>query len=304
MTALISSLAPARLTPNNGVATVIAADLVGFSPAIARTLIQHSGNRFPSLVHKPGAAPRVRISTPFYPAYQLLGFQAKKLTGFDFFLAKFTDHVRDAGANHTKFGLTASCTAAARIVGASVALTGILMAEIDIVPLSNTGMAHPLTVAGGQSLPTLAAEPTLHGLGPFILDGARLDGLNNQGFDLGGDFVGGPSDGDKFLRNVAEIENVPTLMGAHQDPITLLAALGLLGTKINTSAVAYFRDIDGESGEVGTTGLALTVASGVVDPTDIQLRRGDLTTSGFSLAGLSSNDTHPFAISDGVNVPA
>lgn len=305
MTAIISSLAPARMTPSGGSSTVLAVESVAFSPAIARTLFQHSGNRFPSLVHKPGAAPRVRITTPFYPAYQILGFAAKKLTAFDYFLAQFSDYVRASGSSHTMIGLTASCHAAARIMGASVSQSGILMAEVDIVPLSVVnGMDHPLTPASGQALPTLSAEPTIHTIGPFVLNGTRLDGLTNQGIDLGGEFAGAPSDGERFLRNVAEIENQPSMQAAHQDPVTLLGALGLLGAEITADAVAYFREIDGDSGEVLETGLSITAAEGVVDPTDVQLRRGDLATSGFTVAGLSDSETHPFVVATGVDVPA
>lgn len=305
--AILSSLSPVALTKKGGSASVLAIDEISFSPAIARTLIGHSGNRFPSLVQVPGAAPRMRFRTPFLDAYNLFGFQPVPLTAFAFFFAKFADYIRDPTAVHTKYGLAGGgspAVAAARIVGWSTGRGGLLMADIDVVPFSGDGMTHPIAETTGQALPTLADEPTIHTIGPFVIDGTRINGLSNHSGDLGGEFMGTPTDGDLFLRNAAFIESSPTLSGQHDDPFTLLSSLGLMGAGIETAAVAYFRDIDPDSGESLATGLSISVAQGVVHPTDVAMRRGDYNKSGFNVAGLSPDDTHPFAVTTDVAIPA
>lgn len=304
--AVISGMSPIVLTKSGGSSTVLAVEGMSFDPAIARTLFGHSANKYPSCLHKPGAAPRIKFRTPFLAAYNLFGLSAVKLTAFAFYLAKFVDHVRDSASTHTKYSLAtspAAATAALRITGASVDANGILMAEIDVVPLAADATTHPLIATLSSALPTLSAEPELHTLGPFVLNGATLLGITNQGIDLGGDFLGSVSDGDEFVRNVAEVHSAPTMKAGHSDPFTLLASLGLMGAKITSNAIAYFRAIDESSGEKLDTGISITVAAGCVDPETVTFNYGDMAQAGLSVCGLSSSTTHPFIVATSVSMP-
>ena len=294
-TALIHGMSPITLG-----ATVFAADEITPDPGVNLELFRHSGNPYGSQALRLGAAPSVRFRTPFLDVYNALGLRSTKLTAFSFTFRKFSDYLTAAGSVHPTFSLAASATAAARIVGASVSQKGLLMADIEVTPLSADGMTSPLSQANA-ALPTLAAEPTLHTLGPVVVNGTKINGVVNSGFDLGINLIGEPNDGETYTRTVIETEAEPTLNFEHNDPVTLLTSLGLVGVAAATNIDFYFRDL--AAGMASTTGLRLRCASGVLVPGAFQMRRGAVLSQGASMKPLSTTTTHPIVVATAQTIP-
>ena len=298
-TALISTLSPILCG-----SAVLAADKLQVDPAIARELFRHSGNRYGSAIVKYGALPSISFETPFLAAYNAFGFATTKLTAFRYTFAKFLDFAKDPAATHDRWSLAAGCTAAARIQRAVVNQRGLLMAEVQIVPLSSTdGMTHPLAESTA-ALDTLSAEPALHTLGPCSVETVKINGVKNQGLDLGITLTGEPNDGELYLRTVGELESNPLLMGEHADPRTMLASLGMIGHAITTSAIMYFRSIDATTGAALGTGLSMSIASGSIDPGMMRFSRAQIGTLGFGIQPLSTTNTHPVVVNTSATMPA
>ena len=297
MTQLINELQPAKLN-----STKLAIDDLGLGLGIARTLYGHSGNRFNTQHLVTGADPVISFRTPFKPAFDLIGFSRLVLTGFEIWMAKFVDLIKDPTAAHWKAAGTAGM---AVITGWSVNQRGILMAEVAIVPFSaSTGMADPMTITTNNDLANIAlsAEPELHTHGPSLVNGTRLSGTKSSGGNLNHTYLADPSDGEKYARTGDLMGGDPELIAEHEDPRTLLATLGFLGAALSSNAIWYYRGFSG--GVVGSTGLSITCASGRAMPTDMSARHRARARQGLIVEGLSSSDgTHPFAVASGVAVP-
>jgi hypothetical protein len=244
---------------------------------------------------------------PFRSAYDALGLGMVQLTAFEIYLAKFSALTRATGSVHTKWALTASCTAAAMISGASVSQDGILMAEVEVHPLSNNGVAHPLTRSDSNAMPTLASQPILHTLGPISVNGTVVPGLNASALDLGQKLESQRTDGALYPLLTSRVGAAPKITGTHADPVGMLAQLGsLLGVAASSNIIAYFRQFNATTGEIsaGADSISVTVASGRMTPLDIADSQGQIATMGIEIHGLSSSATHPFAISVGATSPA
>jgi len=302
MPALTHSLAPAKFN-----STVVAVEKIGFSPGVIANPHQHSGNEFPTLVAIPGAEPRITLTMPFRSAYDVLGLGMTQLTAFELYLAKFAALTRATGSVHTKWALAASCTASAMITGASVTQDGVLMAEVEVRPLSNNGTTPPFARTDNNALPALASQPVLHTLGPISVNGTVVPGLNAAGLDLGQNLDSQRTDGGLFPTLASRISAAPKITGTHADPVGMLAQLGsLLGVAASSNIIAYFRQYSVTTGEVstGADSISVTVASGRMTPLDIVDSQGQIATMGIEIHGLSSSATHPFAISVGATSPA
>jgi hypothetical protein len=302
MPASIYSMAPAKFG-----ATTVPVERIGFSAGVIVNPHQHSGNEYPTLVSIPGSSPRITLTVPWRAAYDTLGLVITELSAFELYLGKFAALIRSAGSVHTKWALTASCKAAAMITGASVNQDGILMAEVEIVPLSNTGMAHPLTRTDNNAMPTLASQPILHTSGPLSINGTVVPGVASYGLDLGQRLEAQRTDGALYPIVAARVDAAPKVTASHADPVGMYAQLGsLLGANISSNVVAYFRAYDATTGVVsaGADAVSITVASGRVTPLETAATQGQVATVGIEVQGLSSSATHPFAISNSATAPA
>jgi hypothetical protein len=301
MPAIVYSLAPARLG-----ATVVPVERIGFSAGVIANPHQHSGNEYPTMVAIPGATPRITLTVPFRAAYDVLGLGINVLATMDVYLAKFASLTRASGSVHTKWGLSSSCSAAAIITGASVNQDGLLMAEVEIYPLSNNGTTHPLTRTDNNALPSLASQPILHTLGPVSINGTVIPGLQSAGLELGQRLQVDRTDGALYPLLATRIDAAPRITATHADPVTMYGQLGsLLGADITSNVVAYFRQ-HGSSGvtDTGSTAVSITVASGRVLPLEVATSQGAVATLGLDIHGLSSGATHPFAVSVSATAPA
>ena len=294
----------ATLSPVSLNGTILAQNDPVFDPAIARDLFRHSGNQYGSAVTKLGATPMVRFATPFLPAYNLIGTKLFKLTSFEFFFAKWADYQKAPGAVHTRYKLPEGGQAAAKLGRMSVTRGGVLMVDVDIVPLSAAdGMTNPFA-QDTAALPTLGAQPARHTMGPVLLNNVRTNGVKSSTVDWGVGMVGETTDGDLYLRSVIEAESNPTIGIEHGDPVAVLTALGLLGAQITAATRLYFRDIDPNTGAALNTGISVTAAAGSIDPTGCQLRRGQSASAGLTIQPISSDTTSALTVQTGVTMPA
>lgn len=302
MPATVYSMAPCRLG-----ATVVPVERIGLSAGVIANPHQHSGNEYPTLVAIPGATPRITLTMPWRIAYDTLGLGINVLTTMDVYLAKFASLTRASGTVHTKWGLSGSCSAAALIMGASVNQDGILMAEVEIYPLSNDGTTHPLTRTDNNAMPSLASQPILHTLGPCSINGTVVPGLSSAALDLGQRLEVQRTDGALYPLLAVRVDAAPKLSATHADPVGMYAQLGsMLGANISSNFVAYFRQLNTTTGVVdtGSTAVSITVASGRVVPLEVTDSQGQVSTIGIEVHGLSSSSTHPFAVSSSATAPA
>lgn len=302
MPAVVYSLAPAKFNT-----TVVPVERIGFSAGVIANPHQHSGNEYPTLIAIAGAVPRVTLTVPFRAAYDVLGLGINVLTAFEVYLAKFASLTRASGSVHTKWALSASCTAAAIITGASVNQDGLLMAEVEVYPLSNTGRAHPLTRSDNNALPSLASQPILHTLGPVSIDGTVIPGLQSSSLELGQRLQTQRTDGSDYPTLAVRVDAAPRIQATHADPVTMYNQLGsLLGANIASGVVAYFRQHAASTGviDTGATAVSITVASGRIVPLEVPAGQGSVATLGLEVHGLSTGATHPFAVSVSATAPA
>jgi len=304
MTATLYSLSPCKFGT-----TVVAIKSVGFSPGILAEMDFHSGNPYASLVRVPGATPRIVVSGPFAPIYAALsgGFGLTKLTAFEVYLAKFTDGIRSASSDHTKFALDTGCVAHAFITGAAVDQDGLLMATVEIHPLADDSTTYPIAQTSNNALPTLAAQPDLHTLGPVSINGTVYPGLMSAGFDLAQGFVAERSDGDLYPKVGRKLDATPRLFAEHSDPQAICNVLGLNGLSISSNVVQYFRKFNATTGLVSndaSSAISLTIAAGRAHPLDLSAEQGGISRQGIEFLPTSSTATHPIAYSASATVPA
>lgn len=303
MVASFYSMSPAKIN-----ATVVAVKSIGLSPGIISSADRHSGNLYETLHKTSGAEPRLTLNMPFKSAFDLIGFGALKLTAFEFYLAKFTDYIRSASSEHTKWALSSSALGVATISGWTVDLDGDLLAVVEVVPLAASAAAHPLTKTDNNALPTLASQPTMHTIGPCSVNGTVFPGLRSAGGSLGQNLRVIRSDGDRYARNAALAGGSPRMTAINSDPVTLSATTTLFGLNLTGGGfVQYFRQYDTTTGEVSGdagTGISITAASGRIEPSQIDVADGEPASIGVQVSGLSSTATHPFVVSVAASVPA
>jgi hypothetical protein len=278
------------------------------APGVIANPNRHSGGRYPHLIKRPGADPRVIVTMPFAPAYDELGLGLNVLSAFEIYLAKFEDYERSSGSVHTKWSLASGASVAAMITGAGVDQDGDLMANVECILLGPvSGMTHPLVQSNGNALPVLASQPALHTLGPMSLNGTLRTGLMSHSFDRGMQVVARRTDGSKFPVGAQRLGSNPKMMGEHSDPVSLLGVLGLLGIPITSNLVQYFRRYDGTSGEVLDTAgsaISITAAAGLINPTSLDSADLEIPRLGFEAHCLSEDNDDPFVVSTSATVPA
>jgi hypothetical protein len=299
MTIGLSGMSPVKIN-----ATVLAIQDLQFSPEVQYAGFRHSGNEFASVGVCPGGKPMAKFKTPFLAAYNLIGLKLLLATTFEVYFATFTSGLRNSGSSvNTKLGLNTSCTACVYITGASCGQNGILMADVEVIGLSNNGVANPFVSTGTVALPTLGSEPQLHTMGPYALNASRQDGASTSGFTQNIQLAVPLNDGDSFPRTVAWMGAAPRLQVDHQDALATLTALGLLGTNIATSMAVFFAGIDPTTQLRQATGVSLTITSGRVTPGPIQFALNQPNRIGIVGEALSAVATHPITVATAATLP-
>lgn len=305
---LINSLAPVTLTVSGGASVTLPVESMGFSTDIIANMIHHSGGMSPTLVAVPGGNPRIVLSVPLKIAYQTFGFVPKKLTALDCYLSHFVDAIRDSAATHNRIHLDGAggCTALAQITGFSVNVDGIAMATVEITLLSGDGTEPPVLFQTGQSLPALTGTPTLHTLGPVVIDSTIITGLSGADVSLNAPINALRTDGDLYPRVAARPQNSPGMSLAHTDAQTILTTLGTLGIK-TTSTVLYFKEYDPTTGVANRdagTAISITI-TGRLHPSGTDAQQGSVAGTGISVMPVSTDGiAFPLVVSITASSPA
>lgn len=294
----ISSLAPIRIG-----STVLATDNLQVTQDVQSTMYRHSGNEFPSVIAVPGAAPRIRFSTPAKGALDLIGLKALRATTLDVYLATFAAGFRSSSTDHHKYSLNTSASSLVYIQRIRCADRGIAMADIECVLLSSDGMAYPLAAPSTGALPTLASQPALHTLGTSKADSTTINGSAGVELDFGANVVAGidgnPGDGLLYPTVAQYLGGTPVINVDHGDPVGVLAAMGYIGAALATSYIQWLRDYDVTNHVALTTGVSITAASGRAIPTEFGSANQAIAKSGFRVEALSSSTTHPWVVGSG-----
>jgi len=305
---LINSLAPVTLTIAGGSLLTLPVVSMGFSTDIMSSMIHHSGGMSPTLVTVPGANPRITLTMPLKIAYQTFGFTPKKLTTLDAYLSHFVDAIRDSAATHNRIHLdsTNSCTALAQLVGWTVNVDGIVMANVEVVLLSSDGTKPPVLFQQDQALPVLTGTPDLHTLGPVTFDGTVYTGLAGADVTINAPINALRSDGDLYPRVAARPQNAPSLSLSHTDAETILATLGTLGL-YSTSTVVYFKEYDPTTGVANRdagTAISVTV-HGRLHPSGTDAQQGAVAGTGITVMPISTDGiVFPLVVSVAASSPA
>ena len=84
---------------------------------------------------------------------------------------------------------------------------------------------------------------------------------------------------------------MPSCRIAHNDPIAILSALGLLGTRISATTELYFKEYDPATGVVRSDGGAIKIAisAGYITPDGWQASQGAVATTGFLVQAITTD---------------
>lgn len=314
----VNSLAPVVVNAGNG-PVVLALETMGFSADILQNIHHHSGNVSPTLIAGAGANPRVLLTIPFLLAFTTFGQGVVKLTQCDIFFSRYIDFVRQVGTNavHTKLGLAGSpsgnSVAAAQIVGAGVNVDGILMAQVEILPVAADYQTHPQVLSYNDvTLPTLLGSPQLHTLGPVSILGTIYPGVEASGVQIQGNLATQRTDGDLYPRVAHETQIAPQLTLSHRDPLAIMNLVGLTGLTIGAPGVtAYFKAYDNGNGlgsgsglVSATNGISITVAFGRVTHSGSDASQGQVLSNQLLVTGINADGiTSSIVIATGVNIP-
>ena len=303
MTQILSSLAPTRVN-----STVLAIRDLRVSFGVMSSPSIHSGQEFPSVITVPGAKPFITFRTPFAAAYTLIGMKSLQVTNLDVFLSTFASTFgKSAASDHQELALTASALGIATITGLSVSRGGILFADVRIDYLSSNGTAHPITRTVNNAMITLAAQPTLHTIGPVVIDTVSYDGLTDFSIDLGQKVVvEEPCDGGSYPTIACYIGGEPTISISHDDPITLGGILTTAGLSPATSMILYAKQFSATTGAIvgGATAVSITAALTRIHPLETAANQDEVAK--MSAQAIPFNDgtgTHPLAVSLSATAP-
>lgn len=287
------------MSPININSTVLPIDNLTLPAGVMSKAIMHSGNEYPSLSATPGATPRATFKTPFAGAYTLFGLTAFAVTAFDVYFALFSSFIRASGAVHPKMSLASSAQCYAQIMGWSCAQDGLLMADVELTYLAPDSVTYPVAAVTTAALPQLAAQPQLHTLGPLLINGTAIAGLDRSSGTMNHTAFIPRTDGDLYPKIAAKLQSAPRLSMDHGDPLAVLAALGgspggYIGAAITGTVVQYFRAYSLSTGLVSASpAVSITVASGRVNVGQTGASQGSMAKKSLQVECLQMSPTSP-----------
>jgi hypothetical protein len=244
-----------------------------------------------------GASPSFTFTGPMQPLVSAIGFECTSLTSMSISLIKFDSTTgKSASASHVLYSLAASCRAICVIDSIQCQQYGIATATVTAYFQSNDGTTHPLSKGTGSAL-SLAAQPTLHTLGPLDLAGTEYAGVRSFSGTLNHRITAAAdTDGDQYPTLVRWFGSSPMMQIEHQDPdaVATAASLAALDASSTTKMAFLQRDSDGT---IGTTEYSLTVADGLVAITQHGGSVDDVEVGTIMIHPASSDGlTHPWTV--------
>jgi hypothetical protein len=298
----LATLAPLKLGT-----TVLPVRNWSLDPGLRSELDINSGHGYATAHRLNGANPRLQATVPFRAAYDLLGRTVNNFSVMEAYLTRYssTTLLPLGSTSHPKFSLSASCYAAVWISGVTCSPDGVADAIVEILPISNNGTTKPVEYSNAGTLPTLAAMPVLHTLGPISTGGTVRTGVAGMSVDFGLDVKAETSDGGQYPIAVAQVQAMPSMTVEHADPYALTTALDLDGSSV-TQVILYLRQYNATTKIIDSGATAVSFTStgrNMISP--ISAGQGEYARTGISIACVSSDGTtHPIAIAINATAPA
>jgi hypothetical protein len=266
----LNGLAFASLTPHGGSAIVAALTGQSYSPKLGVEPFRSGGDLSPSMMRRAGAQPAIRITVPLATAWGLLAsFVPIQLDSFTLYEASFTGTpALRIATGATTLALTATTGLAFAYISRiyfSGSATPLALADITILLASTDGQTDPITIGTG-SVPSLAANPTLHTMGPLVDNTTAKWGVQSWSLDTGISIEPIQTDGFFYPTTYRVNAYQATATIQHNDTPALLSALGDSG-KDGTGAgfILYARAYDSAAKATLTTGYSFTFTLGLAN---------------------------------------
>lgn len=278
--------------------TVLPVSDVNLDPAIITAARSSAGDQHPTQQTVFGGNPSLTATMPLGSALTVIGLTCLRSTAMNLILLEIdsTTGKTKAGSVHTKVALATSAIAYTVLNSFSVSQGGLATAQVTITGIAATGSVHPFAITTNNAALTLAAQPTLHTLGPATINNVALTGVESVSGDLAHQSSTRTSDGDLYPTQYAWMMGSPTLSIESGNIGGLLTALGLVGAAIATTTKVTFRQRD-TAGTIGSTVASITVGAGFVIPgafgggVDSPARMGCTV-----LPASSDGSTHPWTV--------
>ena len=282
-----------------------------FNPNVTTEAIRHSGLPFASSYVVPSVAPALTFTTFFKTAYDLCGgFKLAKFDALRFYMRGYTDG--SATGDGDQWALKTNAEAFAHITGVAPGVGGLMMASVQVFCLAGTlnGIEDIFERTASTTIPTIAAEPTYHRIGPVSIEGAVVEGVNSISISTGNRVIPvTPNDGRVYARSLIYDGGERTIQISTDGARDTLESLTARGIKIDaTNCIVYLRECD-RNGVVLTganSGASITIAKGRIDPDALSQSVGSTNSTGFMVKATnqSLDQTDPFVTSFTATVPA
>lgn len=300
---VVSGLGFAKLN-----AVTMPATDIAYSPNLGIEPFRSGGDISASMIRRAGARPVFRFNAPLDVVWTTLAsFLPVALTAFEMHSALFSGTDR-TGTGATQYKLdTVNGDAYALIT--SIYPTGgpvpVILAEVTIFLCAKQGLIDPVTSSTG-ALPTLAATPNIHTLGPMMDDTATKWGLKTWRIDTGVEMMPLQSDGFFYptTYRIGAIQAIATL--SHADPVTMFAALTGDGKDASGAGIIlYARAYNMTTKALTTTGYSFTFLNAFASLDQIRLVGTDIPETGVTLSSYSAPGTltHPITVATSATLP-
>jgi hypothetical protein len=279
--------------------TTYAARNLSLEPEVSIAASNHSGQQMPSGQRVAGAAPpRLRFDMFGADAYAAFGLTFANIATLKAYFALTSGGVVTAGSTHIEVTKDADAVVSAHIDSWSVDEGGEWVATVVAHYFSDDGSTDPVVINEDVALPSLTAQPALHGIGVLTVNGTALPGMTGCSYQSGLSLSFQRTDGLPYPTGGIVAGFNPVLAVAHADPIELATVLGTDGVAITSTTTVSLLCYLAAGGALSASGQkVITIATGYVRPSSAGASHGDLARGGCEILGTSTNGaTHPFAV--------
>jgi hypothetical protein len=233
--------------------------------------LQHSANRFDSVLVRTSGEPRIRFSTPARGALDLLTVDGLKITSLAAWLCKFADFRRSVTAtDDSQINFNTNAVGFAYIDSISVAQGQMAMANCVLEILQGTATTDdPIKVGVLGEVPTLSAEPIINTVGPIKIDGSAIDGVRSVNLSFGHQFTRLPADGKVYASTGQLVRSAPEVSADIINPVAWLpapAAEGIAGKVVATSFELFLREFDNATQLLNGKGISFLMTKASQGP--------------------------------------
>lgn len=282
---------------------------VTHTPNMGTEPFRSGGDISASLIRRSGGRPAFRFTAPLDAVWSTLSsFLPVTLTACEMHIALFTAAGIRTSAGATQIKLdTTNGDAYAVITGIypSGGAVPVILAEVTVSLCSKAGLLDPVTTSTG-ALPTLAATPNLHTMGPIVDNATAKWGAKSWRIDTG--VAMEPVQADGFFYpttyRVGAIQASCTI--AHADPVALYSALTGDGKDATGAGfIVYARAYNMTTKVLDTIGYSFTFLNAFASLDQIRLSGTSVPETGVTLTSYSAPGTltHPITVATSATLP-